>query len=387
MVDVDRALSAVSEAVLGIAGDLSLDVALERLVGAARELAGARYAALGVPDDEEDGGFARFITAGMTDAEVEAMGPLPRTHGLLGAMLTDPIPFRTADITADPRFRGWWPGAHPRMRSFLGVPIVFKGDVIAGAFYLTDKPEGPGFTEGAGFTEADEQLVGVLAAHAAVLIEHARLYEGSRELSVLDERNRLARDLHDAITQSLFSLRLTIETAASMLAGDPSRAGDELERARALVEALFVELRSLIFELRPPALDADGLVGTVRKHLEVVGRANDLAVEVTVTDDRRLPDAAERELFRIVQEAVNNVVRHAQACSLTIALDLGPTSAKIAIHDDGIGFVPDARPVRSRRLGLTSMKERAQRLGGKLAIESSPGQGTTVRVEAPVDPH
>ena len=153
------------------------------------------------------------------------------------------------------------------------------------------------------------------------------------------------------------------------------------------MEALFVELRSLIFELRPPALDADGLVGTVRKHLEVVGRANDLAVEVTVTDDRRLPDATERELFRIVQEAVNNVVRHAQASSLTIALDLGPTSAKIAIHDDGIGFVPDARPVRSRRLGLTSMKERAQRLGGKLAIESSPGQGTTVRVEAPVDPH
>ena len=99
------------------------------------------------------------------------------------------------------------------MRSFLGVPIVFKGDVIA-AFYLTDKTEGPGFTEGAGFTEADEQLVGVLAAHAAVLIEHARLYEGSRELSVLDERNRLARDLHDAITQSLFSLRLTIEMTA-----------------------------------------------------------------------------------------------------------------------------------------------------------------------------
>jgi signal transduction histidine kinase len=378
VVNVDRALAAVSEAVLGIAGDLSLDVILERLVGTARELAGARYAALGVPD--EDGGFARFIAAGMTDAEVEAMGPLPRTHGLLGAMLTDPRPFRTADITADPRFRGWWPGAHPRMRSFLGVPIVFKGDVIA-AFYLTDK------TEGAGFTEADEQLVGVLAAHAAFLIEHARLYEESRELSVLDERNRLARDLHDAITQSLFSLRLTIETAASLVASEPARAGDELERARALVEALFVELRSLIFELRPPALDADGLVGTVRKHLDVVGRANDLAVEVTVTDDRRLPDAVERELFRIVQEAVTNVVRHAQASSLTVALDLGPTSARVAIVDDGVGFVPEARPVRSRRLGLTSMKERAQGLGGKLAIESSPGQGTTVRVEVPVDLH
>lgn len=361
---------------LGIAGDLSLAVILERLVGTVRELVDARYAALGVPD-EDGGGFARFITAGMSDAEIEAMGPLPRTHGLLGAMLTDPAPFRTADITTDPRFRGWWPSTHPLMRSFLGVPIVFKGDVIA-AFYLTDKATGPEFTE------ADEQLVGVLAAHAAVLIEHARLYEESRELSVLDERNRLARDLHDAITQSLFSLRLTIETAASLVPGDPEGAGAELERARALVESLFVELRSLIFELRPPALEADGLAGTVRKHLEVVGRANDLAVAVTATGERRLPEAVEHELFRIVQEAVTNVVRHAGASSLAVTIDLGPGRATVTVGDDGVGFVPDARPVRSRRLGLTSMRERAQGLGGSLAIDSSPGKGTTVRVEVPV---
>ena len=281
MADVARALSAVSEAVLGVAGDLSLDVILERLVGTARELVEARYAALGVPD-EDGSGFSRFITSGMSDDEIEAMGPLPRTHGLLGAMLSDAASFRTTDITSDPRFRGWWPATHPRMRSFLGLPIVFKGDVIA-AFYLTDK------TTAAEFTEADEQLVGVLAAHAAVLIEHARLYEKSRELSVLDERNRLARDLHDAITQSLFSLRLTIETAASLVPSDPERAEAELERARTLVESLFEELRSLIFELRPPGLDEEGLAATVRKHLDVVGRANELVVEVTSTGDRRLP--------------------------------------------------------------------------------------------------
>jgi GAF domain-containing protein len=121
--DVSGALQAVSEAVLGIAGELSVDAVLERLVRTARDLVHARYAALGTPDDE--GGFARFITAGMTDAEIEAMGPLPRTHGLLGAMLSGTAPFRTEDITADPRFRGWWPSTHPHMRSFLGVPIVF----------------------------------------------------------------------------------------------------------------------------------------------------------------------------------------------------------------------------------------------------------------------
>ncbi|HMC52964.1 MAG TPA: GAF domain-containing sensor histidine kinase [Acidimicrobiales bacterium] len=377
MADLARALSAVSDAVLGIAGDLSLDVILERLVGTARELVDARYAALGVPD--EDGtGFARFITAGMSDAEIEAMGPLPRTHGLLGAMLTDTAPFRTGDITADRRFRGWWPSTHPRMRSFLGVPVVFKGDVIA-AFYLTDK------VTGREFTEADEQLVGVLSAHAAVLIEHARLYEESRELSVLDERNRLARDLHDAITQSLFSLRLTIETAASLVDGDPGGAHAELDRAGALVESLFGELRSLIFELRPPALAADGLAATVRKHLDVVGRANDLAVEVSAEGGARLPDDVEVELFRIAQEAVANVVRHARASSLAVSLEVAPGGAALSIRDDGVGFDPDARQVRSRRLGLTSMRERAQGLGGKLSIESSPGAGTTVRVEVPLE--
>jgi signal transduction histidine kinase len=377
MGDVAAALSAVSEAVLGIAGDLSVDVVLERLVKSARGLVDARYAALGVPEDEGSG-FARFITAGMSDAEIEAMGPLPRAHGLLGAMLSDPAPFRTPNIATDPRFRGWWPSAHPRMRSFLGVPIVFKGDVI-GAFYLTDK------TTGTEFTAGDEHLLGVLAAHASVLIEHARLYQQSRELSVLDERNRLARELHDAMTQALFSLRLTVETAASLLDSDPSGASVELVRARSLVDSLFGQLRSLIFELRPPALDAEGLAATVRKHLDVVGRAHGLAVEVTTSGDTRLAPDLEHELFRIVQEAVTNAVRHADASSLSVTLELGRAGVVLTVRDDGVGFDPDARSIRSRRLGLTSMRERAKALGGTLTIESSRGSGTTLRAEVPVE--
>ena len=375
MSDTGGALAAVSEAVLGIAGDLSLDTVLERLVRTARELVHARYAALGVPD-EEGTGFSRFIPAGMTDDEIESLGPLPRTHGLLGAMLTDPTPFRTDDITADPRFRGWWPATHPLMRSFLGVPIVFRGDIV-GAFYLTDKTTAPTFSA------EDEHLVGVLAAHAAVLIEHARLYEQSRELSVLDERNRLARELHDAMTQALFGLRLTIETAASLVESDPSRATGELERARALVDAVFGELRSLIFELRPPSLETEGLADAVRKHLEVVGRANRLSVDVAVDGSRRLDSDVEHELFRILQEAVTNAVRHANASSLAVSLDIGEGAASLTVHDDGIGFDPEARTIRSRRLGLTSMRERAQALGGTMAVESEPGGGTTIRVMVP----
>ena len=375
MADAPAALAAVTEAVLGVAGDLSLDTVLQRLVDAARGLVDARYAALGTPDDRD--GFDRFITSGMSAAEIESMGPLPRTHGLLGAMLVDPAPFRTDDVTADARFRGWWPATHPRMRSFLGVPIAFRGDVI-GAFYLTDKVGAPSFTA------ADEEVVTLLAAHAAVLIEHARLFEESRELSVLDERNRLARDLHDAMTQTLFSLRLTLEAAASSVASDAGGAAPHLDEARSLVEAAFRELRSLIFELRPAALATDGLAETLRKHLDVVGRTHRLAVAVRAEGERRPPPEVEAALFRIVQEAVNNVVRHARASSVEVVLRLGPESASVTVTDDGRGFDPAARSIRSRRLGLTSMKERAQAAGGRLTVESLPGAGTTVRVEVPL---
>ncbi|HET7489267.1 MAG TPA: GAF domain-containing sensor histidine kinase [Acidimicrobiales bacterium] len=361
MAGTGDALSAVADAVLGIAGDLSIDVVLERLVHEARALAGARYAALGVPDGE--GGFDRFITAGMTDAEIEAMGPLPRTHGLLAAMLDDPAPFRTDDITADPRFRGWWPATHPRMRSFLGVPIVFKGDVI-GAFYLTDKEGVPAFDAG------DEETVGVLAAHAAVLMEHARLYEESRELSVLGERNRLARELHDAMTQTLFSLRLTLETG-------------DLDTARGLVETLFAELKGLVGELRPPAVERDGLVGALAKHLDVVSRAHGVATAVGTSGHGALAPEVEAQLFRIAQEAASNAVRHGRPSRVDVAVDLGPDEVTLTVADDGTGFDPAARAVRSRRLGLTSMRERAASLGGRLTVTSAPGQGTTVRAVVP----
>jgi GAF domain-containing protein len=123
------ALRAVSDAVLAVAARRSVDEVLQQLVESARELAGARYAALGVPDDA--GGFSRFLVSGMSDELIAGLGPLPRTHGLLGAMLEAPEPYRTDDLHRDPRFRGWWPAGHPDMRSFLGVPIVAPEGVIA----------------------------------------------------------------------------------------------------------------------------------------------------------------------------------------------------------------------------------------------------------------
>jgi signal transduction histidine kinase len=371
------ALRAVTDAVLGLAGEPALEPVLERLVHAVRDLVGARYAALGIPD--EDGtGFDRFITSGMTDEQIDAIGPLPRTHGLLAAMLTDPEPYRTDDIRADPRFE-WWPEAHPRMRSFLGVPLLFTGDIV-GAFYLTDK-------EG-GFDDDDVELVRGLAAHAAVVIENARLFEASRERSITEERSRLARDLHDALTQRLFSLNLTLEAAAATAAGaDPAPTVDAIQQARGLVDSALAELRTLIFELRPPALEADGLLGALGKHAALLSRAH--GVPVTVTDAR--PDGSvapsavgERELWRVAEEALSNALRHAEASAVTVTVGVeaaGPDRGRtlLSVSDDGVGFDPGARSIAGRRLGLVSMRERIEAAGGTFEIVSAPGQGTTVR--------
>ncbi len=163
---LNPALKAVSDAVLAVASELSVEPVLQRLVDAARELAGARYAALGIPDGE--GGFRRFLVSGMSEALIAKLGPLPRTHGMLGAMLHSRGPYRTVDIHDDPRFRGWWPSGHPDMRSFLGVPIVARDEVI-GAFYLTEKDGSPAFDQ------TDEELIELLAAHAAIAMTNAAL--------------------------------------------------------------------------------------------------------------------------------------------------------------------------------------------------------------------
>src|SRR6516225_9836915 len=294
-------LKAVSDAVLAVAANLSVDEVLQKLVDAARELAGAHYAALGIPDGA--GGFRRFLVAGMSDDLIASMGPLPRTHGMLAAMLHQTDPYRTDDIHDDPRFRGWWPRRHPDMRSFLGVPIVSPDGTIIGAFYLTEK-------DGADVFDAeDQELIELLAAHASIAITNARLYEQSRELSILSERNRLALELHDVVSQKLFSLMLTAEAAATQIDRDPTAAQAQLGRLRDLSKEALDELRSLILGLRPPELERDGLAVTLRKEVEMVARTHGTDVELQV-DPGVTSDGGERELalLRIAHEALHNAV-------------------------------------------------------------------------------
>lgn len=371
------AFEGLSEAVLQMTSEQrSLDRVLKTMAHVARRLARARYAAIGIPDEE--GGFEKFVASGITAKQWDAIGDLPRQHGLLGAMLDRPTSFRSLNIQDDPRFEGW-PDAHPRMRSLLGVPVVLRGRVV-GAFYVTDK-KGP---RGSTFSEEDERLIEALAAHAAVAIENARLFERSRELSVVEERNRLARELHDAVNQTLFSATLTAEAAAMLVDSDPAEAKRQLRALQELTRAAIDEMRSLIFELRPADLGADGLVATLGKHVDVLRRVHGKKLELSVEGEPQLDATIEREVFRIAQEALANALTHGAPECVEVQLQMPDSALRLRVTDDGTGFDPNVRDVR-RRLGLVSMRERAEAIGGRLEIDSSPGVGTTVTLEVPLD--
>jgi signal transduction histidine kinase len=292
---------------------------------------------------------------------------------MLGAMLETAESFRTTDIHDDSRFRGWWPKGHPDMRSFLGVPISAPEGVI-GAFYLTEK------VGASDFTEADQKLIELLAAHAAIAITNARLYEQSRELSILSERNRLALELHDAVSQKLFSLVLTAEAAATLVGRDAGAAGEQLARLKILAQEALDELRGLIFELRPPDLERDGLCGVLRKHVEVLRQRQSGEITVELQDGIGGDPERDAEILRIAQEALHNALRHAGAEHVIVRLRADNEELVLEVDDDGVGFDPSAPKLRSKRLGLTSMEERARRLGGRLEIDSTPGAGTSVRL-------
>lgn len=364
------AARAMHEVVLSLARERALEPVLTRIVHAAGELVGARYAAIGVPDGL--GGFAKFLYTGVTDEQATDIGPLPRVHGLLAAMLDTWDSYRTADITTDPRFRGW-PPAHPDMRSFLGVPVVSQGEVIA-AIYCTDK------TSAAAFDSGDERCLELLAAHAAVAIDNARLWEHSRELALAEERTGLARQLHDAMSQRVFSLALTTDAARRALPHEPDAAATHLATIAELTAAVQRELRALITDLRPADVATDGLAAALAHHADLLDRASDIRVAVDAADVD-LDARRARELWLLAQEALHNALRHARAATVRVTLARSGATVRLVVADDGAGFDPDDPTLGARHLGLASMRERARAAGGRVHIDSAPGAGTTVTAE------
>ena len=362
----------VSQVVLSVSRQMCVRDVLQVIVRSARSLAGARYAALGVPGP--CGSFAEFIVDGISDREWRAIGPLPRQHGMLGVLLREARPLRLADIRTDPRFEGW-PSAHPVLAGFLGVPVR-DGDTVLAIIFVANQA-GPA---GAEFTARDQELLSLFAAHAAIALTNARLSERNRELSVLEERSRLARDLHDAVSQKLFSLRARARAAAVLAGRDAGRAAAEMEAVAALGAEAHAELRAVIDGLAPPDLGEAGLAESLRRYAVLAGRAHGVTVRYTAAELPVLSEDQDAALYRVAQEALHNALRHSGAARVGVTLSRTSRRVILEVTDDGSGFVPGA----PGGLGLASMRGRAASAGGTLTIRSAPGAGTTVRLAIPV---
>jgi len=263
----------------------------------------------------------------------------------------------------------------PDTRSELIVPLRIGKRILGTMDIQSDKVHA--------FSQEDILVIQSLGDQVAIAIENARLYNHSRELAVLEERNRLARELHDSVTQTLFSMTLTAEAAQILAERNPRRASTQLQRLQKLAQGALIEMRSLISQLRPKTVTEEGLVPALRQHIAERRDRDGLAVVLHLNGERELPREYKEALFRIVQEALNNVVKHAQADRAEITLDLTGGAVSLAIEDSGIGFDLTRIDSEAWHLGLVSMRERAEMLGGTLTVESQPGQGTCIRVEIP----
>ena len=363
------------QAVMALGSEPDLASVLRRIVEIATDLVDARYGALGVLDPSRTH-LAEFVTTGIDDDTVAAIGPLPEGHGILGLLIVDRTPLRLPDLTRHPDSYGF-PPHHPPMRSFLGVP-VWVGDEVFGNLYLTEKRDG---TE---FTAVDEELAVGLAAAAGVAIDNAHLHERTRELLVLEDRERIARDLHDTVIQRLFATGLLLQ-GASRLAERPEVA-ERIDRAVDDLDVTVRHIRRVIFELQP-ARQGDR---SVRRDLLLVAgeQARPLGFDPDVVFDGPVDTLVDVELAadlaNVLREALANVARHAAATQAEVEITAGDDKLRLVVTDDGRGVGPASGEGSGR--GLRNMRERAERHGGTLEVGPAPsGRGTRLAWCVPLE--
>ena len=373
---VAERMAALDVATRAITSVLDVETVLQLIVDRVRDLAEARYAALGIVDAE--GQIDRFITSGLDAAERARIGDLPRGRGLLGLIIREGRPYLIPDIAHDPR-RSGFPAGHPPMHSFIGVPVVVRGEPV-GNLYLTDR------RDGRPFGEADLELIEAFARHAAIAVENARLHHRISQLAVVEERERIGRELHDGIIQSIYGVSLGLEDAADEADDHPELLRARLDRAIDALHLTIRDLRNYIFGLRPELLVQAGLVGGLTALAEEVhvNTLIDIEVDVHDTDDLQVTTAATHELLSIAREALSNVARHAQASRARVELAIDDDALQLVVVDNGRGM-PD-QPVSGRdHLGIGNMRDRARALGGELRIEREPSLGTRIIVTVPLN--
>ncbi|HYA00197.1 MAG TPA: GAF domain-containing protein [Candidatus Binatia bacterium] len=367
-------ISRLLDAVVALSAERSLASVLQKIVETAAELSGARYGALGVIGPGASGlekGLVEFITTGMDEARRHAIGHLPEGRGILGLLVTDPRPRRIADLTKHAAAYGF-PRHHPPMRSFLGVPVRVR-DQVFGNLYLTEKQ---GAAE---FSEADEEVVVALAGAAGVAIENARLHERLDQLAVSEERERIARDLHDTVIQRLFATGMGLQGLVGRL--DDSDVRDRVQQAVDELDETIREIRGTIFHLE--ARDDSG--GLRARILDMVSEAAEgLGFEPRVRFDGPVDAAVSKgiaeELLKTLREALSNIARHAQATAVEVLVAIGSGGVTLRISDNGVGLRGDGHHGGH---GLDNMKARAEALRGSFSLSRRPQGGLVVTWKVP----
>jgi signal transduction histidine kinase len=366
---LDPQLQALSEATQAIASELSLEHVLYKIAEAARTLIRAKFAALGVHDGH--GYLSQFITAGIDPADHAHMWPLPTGHGLLGYFLHRGESLIVKDIAKHPNSYGF-PKGHPVMQSLLGVPIYSKGALI-GALYLTDKQDG------SEFTETDQQMIEMLALHAAIAIENANLYEKTQRLAILEERERFARDLHDGIIQSIYAVGLSMDNIKATLPPQREDIQDQIDASLKSLASVINDLRNYIFDLRPQALRDKGLYARLEGLVKELRVNTLLSIQATIDPEinHYLTDPQASHIFHIAHEALSNAARHAKAKRIAVSLTRENSLITLQIEDNGVGFNMHTLDKHGHH-GLGNIQKRAAILGADLKLESAPHQGTHI---------
>jgi signal transduction histidine kinase len=363
-------MDALSEAVAALTAELSLDRVLRRIAEIAARLVGAQYAALGVPDGK--GGLAEFLTYGVNDAQAALMDHLPVGRGLLGALLTETKPIRLDNLNKDTRSVGF-PSGHPEMKSFLGVPVISKGEHL-GNLYLCNREDG------LPFSDEDERLVTLLAGHAAIAIENARLSEAQRRLAIIEERDRIAMELHDGIIQQIYAVGIKLDIARITGSASPELAG-HLLGATADLNRVIEDLRRYIRDLH---LSVNYTVSLQEQFRDLAENFRAVAIARLVMDIaptfRGLNEALVHALAQIGRELLSNIAKHAAATEVYLTLDEDERGIVLEVADNGCGFDPEQ--VR-RGHGLDNMGNRARGLGGSFEVRSTSGRGSTFTVILP----
>jgi signal transduction histidine kinase len=360
-------LHALIDAILLIETDADLDALLSLIIETASRLVGARYGALGViaPDGTT---LSRFITYGIDSEERAAIGPEPRGHGLLGEIIRERKTLRIDELAEHPHSSGF-PLNHPPMHRFLGVPVAIGDGHIFGNLYLTDPlSDEP-------FSEEDEQLTEAFGRAAGLVIDQEMLRSNMRELTLAEERERLARDLHDTVIQRLFGVGLALQSSLPAIVDEKVRG--RINNVLDELDTTIHEIRTTIFEIDQDRTDDQTLEERVYALSGEVESRLGVLVDVKVASGIGTEVGAQcsQHTVQALREILSNVVRHSEATAVDVKVDIVNDLIEVVVRDNGIGFIPNVGSGR----GVRNLSSRARELGGNCTIKSTIGGGTTVR--------